>query len=295
MVKSNSKVSETIVRVSSLLLRLMESPISYEEIFEHFENKLSTQVYTKEAVKKYFDTLRALGLEISKEKGKYSLTNFLVQINLKKEEIEAFNHIETSVLKYGTTNDITNFINFKRKILKFLDKNSRESITQLKSGFFTSKLGLKVKQFQELCDEGQRINIKYRNNEIIVEPQNICFMNNKVYFECFNCETSTTKKFVLDKVELIGRQPQRNKNVKFSKTVVFELSGKLAKNYKLKEGESILAENPQKLFIKNTSEDYELLAQRLIRYKNYCKVIKPDEFREYFTNYVDKILNVYKL
>ena len=57
MVKSNSKVSETIVRVSSLLLRLMESPISYEEIFEHFENKLSTQVYTKEAVKKYFDTL----------------------------------------------------------------------------------------------------------------------------------------------------------------------------------------------------------------------------------------------
>ena len=294
MYKTKSKVSETIVRVSSLLLKLVEKPMSYEEIFEHFENKLSSQVYTREAIKKYFDTLRALGLEIYREKGKYSLLNFLVQIKLNPDEIKAFNYIETSVLKYGTTNDIGNFINLKRKLLKFLDKDSQTNICYRKSGFFTTKIGLKIKEFQQLCEEGQRIKIDYKNKEMIVEPRNICFINNKVYLECLNCNTSIVRRLVLEKVELINRQPQMNRNNQFPNAVIFELSGKLAKNYKLKEGESVLAENPNKLFVKNTSEDYEFLAQRLIRYKNSCKIIKPDNFRKYFVKYTNEILKMYE-
>ena len=294
MVRANSKVSDTILRVSTLLLKLMEKPMNYEDIFEYFGEKVSSQVYTTEVIKKYLNTLRALGLDILKEKGKYFLTNFLVQVELTPEEIVAFNHMETLILKYGTTAHIKNFINFKKKILKFLDKKSREKINYIKVGFFTSKLGLKIKEFQEICDEGQRIKIEYKNTEMIVEPRDICFINNKVYLECLDCENSTIKKIILDRINLISRQPLKNKNTNFPKSVVFELSGRLAKIYKLKEGETVLAENPNKLFVKNTSEDYEFLAQRLIRYKNFCKIIKPDEFKDYFINYTNKILDIYK-
>ena len=294
MAKANSKVSETILRVSNLLLKLMEKPLDYDEIFECFEKKVSTQVYTTEVLKKYFNTLRALGLEISKEKGKYILKNFLVQISLSKEEITAFNHMEISILKYGTNNNIIDFISFKKKLMKFLDKKSQEGINHIKVGFFNSKTGMKIKEFQQICDEGQRIKIEYKNQEMIVEPKDVSFINSKVYFECLDCVTATIKKLVLEKVKLISRQPLKNKNLNFQKSVVFELSGKLSKNYKLKEGESVLAENPNKLFVKNDNEDYEFLAQRLIRYKEFCKIIKPDEFKEYFVNYTDKILDIYK-
>ena len=78
-----------------------------------------------------------------------------------------------------------------------------------------------------------------------------------------------------------------------SNTIVYEISGKLANTYKLKEGEVLLAKNNQKLFIKNMNEDFEFLAKRLIRYKECCKVLLPKEFENYFKNYIDKILDMY--
>ena len=294
MKTSNLKTSDTTIRVGKFLLELLNNPMSYDEMLKFFENKVENPVYTKEVLSKYLNTLRALGLEISKYKSKYYLLNFLFQINLNKEEIKAFNDIETSILRYGTDKNIKVFYDFKKKAIKFISPNSRKEINNYVEKFLTTDIGIKIKQFGKFCNDEQLLKISYEDEIIIVEPTQILFFENNIYLECYDTKNYKIRKLVLDKIDIIEQQPLKNKNIKMSNSAVFEISGKLASTYKLKEGETILAQHSQKIFVKNENEDFEFLAKRLIRYQRCCKVLQPQEFVEYFKNYTNKILDVYK-
>ena len=294
MNENSLKTSETTLRVLKLFLELISRPMSYEEMLKFVNEKSKTPVYTKEVLGKYINTLRAIGLNIGKYKGKYYLLNFLVQINLTDKETDIFNEIETSVLKYGTNNNLKTFYNIKQKLLKFFDAQSQNKVTKYVEQVLTTNIGLKIKQFEKLCDDGQIIKILYGKNELTVEPKQIIYFENMIYLECYNTNNYQTRKLNLEKITLLEQQPIKNRNLAMINSVTYEISGKLASRYKLKEGEILLAQHSEKLFIKVENEDYEFLAKRLIRYKNCCKIIGPVEFREYFKNYTDKILELYK-
>ena len=294
MEKSNLKTADTTMKIGKFLLELINNPMDYNEMFNFFAKKLNKPVYSKEVLSKYLNTLRALGLEIKKYNSKYYLVNFLCQVNLNADEIKAFNDLETSVLKYGTDKNIKTFYEFKRKILKFFDSESQLKINNYVEQVLTTELGLKIKQFGKICNDEQLIKISYEDEILTIEPKQILFYDNGIYLEGYEVKTYKARKLLLEKVNLIEQQPIKNKNFKMSNTVVYEISGKLASTYKLKEGETLLAENNQKLFIKNVNEDFEFLAKRLIRYKECCKIVLPKEFEEYFKNYIDKIICLYE-
>ena len=101
-------------------------------------------------------------------------------------------------------------------------------------------------------------------------------------------------KFPIEKITLVKQQPLKNKNRMFTNSVVYEIYGRLKENYKLKDGERYLYEDEKRKVIKVENEDYELLAKRLIRYKNNCKVLKPENFQKYFKDFTNKILALYE-
>ena len=292
---ANLKISDTMLRVSKLFIQLLEKPMDFNEIFEYFNQISKTPVYSKEVIIKYLNTLRAAGLEIERLKGgKYYLYNFLTAITLNTKEIEAFKKLEIAVLRYGTIKNIRTFIDFKRKMIKFFDKETQKELNKLNIGNFSSILTAKVKTFQQLCEDNQKIKIKYKNKLFTVEPKQISITDNLIYLECYNTNQSEKTKFLLDKVSLIEQQPSKNTNRDSSTAVLYELSGKLAHTYKLKEGEKIIAEHPTKIFVKAQTNDYNFLARRLLRYQTCCKIIEPKEFRKYFISYTNKILDLYK-
>ena len=78
-------------------------------------------------------------------------------------------------------------------------------------------------------------------------------------------------------------------------TVVYKLKSRLAKTYKLKEGETSkgLDENGH-LVIVNKNEDHRELLKRLMRYGFDCEVISPKSFKAKMKDLINHTLANYK-
>lgn len=288
------KISNTTIRVSKLFLELLERPMDFNEMFDFFNKQHNTNIYSTEVLNKYINTLRAIGLKIKRINGKYHLLNSLTNIHLSKNEIAAFKELEIKIIEYGTNKNLLDFISLKRKILKFCDETTQKNLNMLNTKFFNSELGIKIKLFQNLCEDEQKIKIEYNNKEYIIEPKEVFFIENKPYLKAYNNTFSNINQFEIEKIKLFKQQPLKNTQIEIKRYALYELSGKLAKTYKIKEGEIIIAKHDTKIFIKCELDDYEILAKRLIRYKEFCKIINPTDFKEYFLNYTNNILKIYE-
>ena len=202
---NNIKTLETILRVLGLLLQLLQNAMSYQEMFDFYNKNFKTPIYSKEVLNKYLNTLRIAGLDIERYNGKYVLFNFLTQVILTEEEINTFKKFEQTVLRYGTTKNIQTFWNFKTKFIKFLDTNSRKAINFYDDTIsLRTKLGVIIKQYNEFCEDGQKIKIKYDGKVKIVEPEQVIFTNNKIYLECIDTSDSKIKKLDTEKIKILG-------------------------------------------------------------------------------------------
>ena len=294
MNKSPLKISDTSSRVALLLKELIKRTLTYNDMLQLFNDNNKKPVYTTVVLNKYLNTLRTLGLNIKREGGKYTLLNFLVQIALSDEEVKAFNNMGKNIIKYGTSSDFQTFLEFKKKILKFMDANSQNKMNNYIETYFATPLGAKIKLLGKICDDGLMVKIRYKGEIHTVEPKQILFIENNIYFECYKPKTYLIIKIPVEKVKVISQQPVKNKNTLCKNGVVFEIYGRLISNYKLKDGERVLNETHESMVIKTENEDYELLAKRLIRYKDNCKILKPVEFIKYFEKFTNKILALYE-
>ena len=97
------------------------------------------------------------------------------------------------------------------------------------------------------------------------------------------------KQNLLDDIVKIAKKTQEI-NVNPQKEVVFELYGKLAKSYLLKEEESIVDYSKDKIVIVNHCEDKLKLFRRLLRYDILCKVTFPKADVRYFKSIIENSL-----
>ena len=294
MADSMMRSSDSSIRVALLLSELLKRPLDYSEMRKLFNDKNKKSVSTNEALSKYLNTLRTLGLNIKREDKKYTLYNFLVQIVLTEDETSAFKNLETNVLKYGSKNEIQTFYEIKKRILRFLDAKSQNNISKLVEKYFTTPLGVKMQLFGKYCDERQTIKIKYNGIIHNIEPREVLFIEDKTYLEGYEPKTMLIVKFPLEKITFVKQLPTKSKSDMFTNSFVYEIYGRLKENYKLKDGERVLLYDDKKKVIKVENEDYEILARRLIRYKNNCKILKPARFEKYFRDFTNKILANYE-
>ena len=295
MTNEDKKVSETFLKVATILSCLMKKPMDYNEVFRFCLDSNVDNFLSKESFNKYINTLRALGLTIEKlPDEKYHLFNFFVQVQLNKEEIDAFKKFETAILKYGTDNNIKTLISLKTKFFRYFDIESQSFLNELLEQALNTKIGLLVKQFEKICNDSQKIVIEYEGKILTVEPKTISSYNNIIYLDCIDLKSFKSKKLILKRIHLIKQLPNKNSFSSIYNSVVYELSDRLAYNYKLKNNEQVVSKYGKKLVIKCENEDYEFLAGRLARYQTFCKILQPIEFKEYFKNYIDKIAKLYE-
>ena len=288
------KLSETFFRVAKVLIGLTNIPMDYNDIYNYLNDNGCSVEYSPETFNKYLNTLRVLGLIIEKDKDKFTLFNFLTQVVLNEDEIKAFKNLEKSILIYGTNKNIKMFFELKKRILKYFDSNTRSNLNCYSEQELITEKGFLVKLYEQFCEDGQRIKVRYKDEIYTVEPKSLSYSGDNVYLNCINVRNLTAKKFNLCNIILIEKLPTKNSIGAISCNVTFKLSGKLAKIYCLKTNEDVIEKSSDKLIVKSDNEDWEYLAKRLARYQNLCTILQPKEFKEYFKNYLERIFDVYK-
>ncbi len=291
MIKTD-KSHNTGLRILEVLKILLEDNISKDEIIEKLKHNDDIEnVYTHEAFLKYFNTLKLAGFDIQKNKLIYSLKNALFAIELTAAEKKVLTKLINSLENYKEDKNEKLFLHTISKLDKYVDLDISSIIKKLeddsniiKSKNIMNNIILTMKRF---IYEGQKVNITYQKNRNTVETTTFELKetgekDGKAYILCYNSEMQRNKRIWIDSILAYEQTPSRNTSFENNNTVVFEVYGRLAKLYKLKQNETVLFFGKDYLTISNKDKNKDELLLRLLKYGENCKIIKPKNFRNEF-------------
>ena len=300
--KNSLKRNDTDLRVLEILKALISSSLSSNQLLKIIEsNDCVENIYAKETLLKYFNTLELWGIKVAKEKktGNYYLAKLPVEVNLTEKEVRTLCYVEYFVSRLGQNsfeeryNKICSEIQrcFSRESIELYKKIKQENLTIDVDNFYNREL---LADCEKYCIEGQKLKIAYmsrtrRETEIFyAEPKEVIYQDNTVYFMVYNPKTLQNQKLIIDNILRIEQLPQKAINFSLLNNIVFELKAPLSKSYRIKSGEKIINYGENSITVVNTSEDKDILLNRLLRYGQNCKIVQPQSFKNEFC----RLLNI---
>lgn len=290
---------DTGLRILEVLKILLNTDVSKNDLIAKMnKNPDFENVYTFEAFIKYFNTLSLLGFDIEKYKNKYRLKNAFDKIELSEQEINSAIDLISYIKKLHNKNLEQTIQNIIQKSLKFLDKNSQNIIEKalLEQNQKINNNNSTINYFERLMYDGQLVNITYlkRNNiqdTITVQIKEIIERNGEVILLCYEKSKTRNKKINISSITSVFQTPEMADNSAYTNdSVVFRVYGRLAKLYKLKQGEKTTDFSAGYITIHNTGEDRDILLKRLLKYGENCKIIQPQSLKDEFLAMTDDIL-----
>lgn len=304
--KTYKKICDASVRVLETLKVLYNKSSSIQDIISYFEKvDPNNRIYTNEVILKYINTLKVSGLRFLKIKDKYSLLNTPYQLEFNEDELNAIYLIEklSEVLpEERVKKEINSFINELEK--RFSDNTKMLSHNIAKPDFLNlefdySKYSQQIKEYEKYCIDGQRLKITYKNQNkvetsIMVEPIEIKYIESEVYFSVYNPLSAQIQDISFNFISKVEQLPLRSNPSSMLSSVTFKLKDRLAKGYKLHEGEELIEKKVDgNIIILNRTEDRVLLLKRLMRYGENCEVISPKTLREEMKQMIKSTLRNY--
>ena len=290
---------DTGLRILEVLKILLDYDVSKSELIKKINSKHpSESVYTFEAFIKYFNTLSVLGFDIKKEKRKYSLKNALDKLKLKQQEVSLLIDVISYIKKLHNKNLEEKIKRILNKSLKFMDWETQEKVlSALKQSAQNINTNNNIiNSIESMMYDGQFVCITYlkRNNiqdTVTAQIKEIIENKNNVFLLLCEKNKTRNKKINISSILSITQTPEMVSNTIFAQDeVVFRLYGRLAKSYKIKSGEHTLDFSAGYMTVLNKGEDKELLLNRLLKYGENCKIIKPQTLKNDFIALTDEIL-----
>ena len=296
------KIANSGLRLLEILKALSKGPMSSYELLEILEEK-DQKIYRKELITKYLNTLKVIGLQVSKTKGKYFLEKNIEKISFNKSELSLIKFIE----KYTKNLNLEYLSENISIILNILEKSFSQDTLELISQSNIREYRLKknlslknqeVKKYENYCRESLKIDLIYKTdgNEKTeyykLEPLQVMYKNGQPVLIAYDCQNSTYKEFVLKFIKEAHQTPQKNAR-NYVGPVTFKLKNRLAKSYVLKQNEKIINSGKNFIIVSNQKEDTQLLIRRLSRYFDQCEILYPQELRQNMLDYISEIENLY--
>ncbi len=288
------------IRILEILKILLNKELSRRELIAELKERgHSYEVYTPEAFLKYFNTFQALGIGLKRRGNRYYFKNALFKLNLSKEEenvlILILNNYKN--LHNKESKDILEHI--VHKINKYVDFD----VDGLFDKIVYNNEQVKSKNIQDnvlqtlenMLSENQYVQLIYKiTNSIIdeqtVELKQISEKNGRYYIVCYIPQIAKNKRIYIDKIVKMEQLPKKKLDINYLNAVVFEIRGRLASIYKLKESESVIDFSPNHITISNTAEDKDTLLLRLLKYGEFCKIVKPEYVKKEFISLTHRML-----
>lgn len=291
--KTPKKTGDASVRVLDTLKFLSKNNASIQDIIRYFEKiDQNNRTYTNEVILKYINTLKVFGFRFAKEKDKYVLLNTPEQFEFDAKDLNSIYLIEKFSSIFPEERVKSNVDQFLKELEKRFSDNTRLLAHNIKRPDFSelgsdyNKYSKQIKEYEKYCLDGQRLKITYKNKNnieisVMAEPSDIKYIEKEIYLSVYNPISAQIQDINFNSIIKIEQLPLKSNSTTMLSSVTFQLKDRLAKGYKLHEGEKLLQiKTDGSIIILNQKEDRELLLKRLIRYGENCEVISPKSLRE---------------
>ena len=138
----------------------------------------------------------------------------------------------------------------------------------------------------------RKIRLFFKNQNVLEGiPIEIKEDRDRTFFHVFNKRLRIIDTSRLSGVEITDSK--YNETFNGEQVTIFILRGALAKRYEPRENERLEMNNDGTVTITNKNENKELLFSRLLRYEDYCEIIKPKIYRDEFKQLIQNTLDNY--
>lgn len=302
--KMKTKANDTAIRALEVLKLLSFEELTQDEIINHiFKTKKSDYELRTDSLYKYLNTFKLLGINISKSKNKYSISNIPFKTDFTEKELETIKFLY-SYIQEVCSNDA------KEQLKKLFDNLLKNTSTSnllnenIDTKSYLKRLEIKinkenVQKFCTLCKEKQRISFTYFNRALntkqafTVEPNEVIIMPTGEILKAFNPEIAEIQNFQIEDITDLKQLPIMAKTINIKNSVTFIIKGRLALAYELKNGERIIKSDEDYIVVSNSEEDKDELIKRLLRYGFSCEILYPKTLKARFVQILKNIKNLY--
>lgn len=283
MVKQAAKRNLSGIQVIKTFQLLFNGDYTMAELIDKLNANEPDYVFNNSVISKYINTCRFYGIEIPKVNNVYHVSHIPFGLSISTEDINLFDRLAFIIEKNMSLKNIKIFDKFVKKINRFSDKN----IVSMNK----NTIALCVELFEKAVAKRQKVKLMLKNNDIIeCIPLQITESGDKKYFKIY-----TKRERLIDLQRLSGVEVLNDKFINTfggEQSVIFRLSGPLAKRYEAREDESVTINNDGSIDVVNRSEPKEVLFSRLMRYDTLCEIMSPKSYRTEFQNMIcDTIKN----
>lgn len=285
MTKSLSKVNAASLKVLYTLQLLFERDLSMNDLIKYYD-LYHNEFHSNFVMSKYINTCRYCGIDIKKVNNKYTIVNFPICGVFTSGEISLFQELKNCCEKMRLQNLSEKMGELVAKIVKRAERPINPVTTSVIKDS-------KIKNFEKACLLSQKVKIFFNDKtSYSCDPIDISIKEDRLSLIIFDGKNS--KELSPDNIEQIKILPQKTKNVFLPMTAVYELKGKLAKKYQIREHEQILKIHSNgDLVISNKLEDKTKLLHRLMRYGENCEVVSPKSLVSDMKSLIDETLKNY--
>lgn len=305
---NNPKISNTCLRVFEVIKLLIQKPYTIEELITLLSEKEGNRnIYTQETIIKYITTLRVMGLNIAKEKRKFVLKKYPIDLNLNEKELKTLEKIENYIINEKQQSCCTEF----KKLIGTLEKCfDNETTNRFNTNFSFLSVEKSVNnlndiplinKFEKICNDQQKLKIDYvdintkNTDTYYLEPKCVKIINRQGFLQAYDTETNEIKLFLLRNIRNVTQRPQRARQMWYSNEIIYKFDAEFAKIYKLKAEEKLLSkESDGSIIIQNCEEDKETFLKRLLKYTTHCEIIRPEKYRKKMLALIENTIDIYK-
>jgi len=255
------------------------------DLIEKLNENEEEPVFNNSVVSKYINTCRYVGIEIPKIHNKYFVASMPFGMDLSSKDLELFQMMQ-EVAKNTISAKQNKYFDM---LLSKISKHSNKHIIRIDK----NNANIIYEKFEKAINEKRKIKLMFKVKATLeCIPLRIIQNKNKIYFNILVDDKEQMIK--IDRItglEIL--------NVTFSdslleRTVVYKLTGGLAKRYSLRDNETLINDSlPDYIVVSNAGESQEVLLSRLLRYDKDCEILSPKECKDDMAKIIDETLANY--
>ena len=301
------KYNESCVKIFDILKLFSRGTVEFSEVIKLFadENGQLSQ-NSNVLLNKYLNTLKIFGVDFVKFKNYYYIKKMPFTFNFSQDDLRAISLMMSylALVPNGKTkNELKEFL---KNLEDRFDDNTRQLKYSLVKSLENKELYVYFVKNEKIiadaydaCSEQKRVELSYRRGTktltLIVNPKEIKYEKARILFSSFNNLSRQILDVPMDKIVSIRKLNSTYTINPPCTSVVFKLKDALAKRYKLREWESSRGmDSDGWLTIVNEGEDFNALANRLLKYGESCVVVSPAELKNAIIATIKATMNNYK-
>ncbi len=309
---TDNNISKTGYRALFLLMNLLKSPLSRDEILEVFKNDFIVQnSLSKDSVTNTVNALKKSGCIISRPtqrtKNKYILRYHPFKTYLNKDNVEALQTLRENIVTLGDWELLIKLNDLYGKFAYFVEDNEIKNILLYNHPLRNIDINL-LKRLISYCKSKQFININYISSINGAEgldfiPEYITLENEKLYLWGHNKKHNEFAYLRIDKINQVNAvffidENSKTETYKKEEIIVkYKLKGLSSMMYLAEIGEKIIEETPEeeyKLTIIATVSNKFSFLQKILSYGTDCLIISPDSIKKELLKKLEMMKSGYK-